>query len=49
MRVAIFEDEAFAAEHLEKMLLSLEPEIDIAARITTVRKGVEWLKAPLHF
>ncbi len=44
MRVAIFEDEAFAAEHLEKMLLSLEPEMEIAARITTVRKGVEWLR-----
>lgn len=44
MNVVIFEDEIFAAEHLEQMLLQLVPDIRILAKISTVRKGIEWLK-----
>ncbi|RPH33303.1 MAG: DNA-binding response regulator [Bacteroidales bacterium] len=44
MNIAIFEDEAFAAEHLEQMLVQLVPGIRILAKISTVRKGIEWLK-----
>lgn len=45
MKVVIFEDEAYAADHLEKMLHQLIPGIEVLARISTVRKGIEWLKA----
>ncbi len=45
MRVVIFEDEVYAANHLEQMLRQLVPNIEILAQISTVRKGVEWLKA----
>lgn len=44
MNVVIFEDETYAADHLERMLLQLEPDIRILAKISTIRKGVEWLR-----
>lgn len=43
MRVAIFEDEAFTADHLENMLKTVMPSIIILTKITTIRKGIEWL------
>ncbi len=43
MRVVIIEDEAIAADNLEKQLLKVEPEADILAKIDSIRDSVTWL------
>lgn len=44
MKVVIIEDEALAAERLEKMLKELVPGITIAAKLASVESSVVWLK-----
>ncbi len=44
MKVVIIEDEALAAERLEKMLKELVPDITIAAKLASVESSVVWLK-----
>lgn len=43
MKVLIIEDEAIAADNLEKQLLEIEPEIKILAKIDSIRETVNWL------
>jgi two-component system response regulator LytT len=44
MKVVIIEDEALAAERLEKMLKELVSGITIAAKLASVESSVVWLK-----
>jgi DNA-binding LytR/AlgR family response regulator len=44
MKIVIIEDEALAAERLENLLLDIDPEIEVLAKIESVRKSVEWLR-----
>lgn len=44
MRVLIIEDELLAAERLEEMLKSLDEEIEVLARIPSVKESVAWLR-----
>ncbi len=44
MKTLIVEDEKHARENLEKLLLELNPDIEILARIDSVSKTVDWLK-----
>lgn len=49
MKVLIVEDEQIAAQRLEKLLLSSTREIEVMAKLDTVKRVVEWLslnKAP---
>jgi DNA-binding LytR/AlgR family response regulator len=43
MNVLIIEDEAIAAEKLERMLLEIEPSIRISAKLGSIRESVKWL------
>ncbi len=43
MNVLIVEDERLAAEKLEKMLLEIQPEIHVQARIESVIDAINWL------
>ena len=52
MKVIIIEDEQFAAERLEQLLKETAPEVNIIARLGSVRESVKWLlrnKADLIF
>lgn len=44
MKVLLVEDEKLAAERLSRLLLKLDPSIEIGGRTESVRKTVEWLK-----
>lgn len=44
MKVLIIEDESRAANHLERLLLELEPELQIIQKLESVRKALEFLK-----
>lgn len=44
MKAIIIEDEKHARENLEKLLLEINPTIEIQAKMDTVTKTVEWLK-----
>lgn len=43
MKVIIIEDEAIAAERLEKQLKEIDPEIEVLARPGSVKESVKWL------
>jgi two-component system, LytTR family, response regulator LytT len=43
MRVLIIEDEKLAADNLEKLILSLDENIKVVAKIGLVRESVKWL------
>ncbi len=43
MKVLIIEDEELAAERLEKLLKEVLPEIDVMAKIGSVKESVKWL------
>lgn len=43
MNVLIIEDEALAADRLEKMLLEITPEIKVLAKLGSVKDSVKWL------
>jgi DNA-binding LytR/AlgR family response regulator len=44
MRILIIEDEPQAAQRLEKLVNELLPDIEVVAKIDTVKKAVEWFK-----
>jgi DNA-binding LytR/AlgR family response regulator len=44
MNVLIFEDETRAANHLERLLAKVAPEMKVVARIESVRDGVKYLE-----
>ncbi|MFC2104400.1 LytR/AlgR family response regulator transcription factor [Bacteroidota bacterium] len=44
MNVVIIEDESFAAEKLERQLLTLDPKINVVSKIESVKNAVSWLK-----
>ncbi len=43
MKVVIIEDEAIAANNLEKQLLKVEPGVEILGKIDSIRDSVTWL------
>lgn len=43
MNVLIIEDEALAADRLEKMLLEITPDIKVLAKLGSVKDSVKWL------
>lgn len=45
MTAIIIEDEPLASRELEKILKELAPELEIVARLETVRDSVSWLRA----
>jgi DNA-binding LytR/AlgR family response regulator len=45
MKVIIVEDEKHARDNLEKLLRELDPDIEIQAKLDSVRSVVAWLKA----
>jgi DNA-binding LytR/AlgR family response regulator len=45
MNVLIFEDETRAANHLERLLAKVAPEMKVIARIESVRDGVKFLQS----
>jgi len=45
MKVLIIEDEARAANHLERLIKKVAPEMDILAKLESVRDSVEFLSA----
>ncbi len=44
MRIAIIEDEPMAAERLEKLILQLDPAIEVTGRCDSVQKSVKWFR-----
>lgn len=44
MKIVIIEDEALAAAKLEKMLLQLDAQIEVQAKISSVEEAVEWFQ-----
>lgn len=44
MKILIIEDEEFAARRLESLILECASDIEILARLESVKKSVEWLK-----
>lgn len=44
MKILIFEDETRAANHLERMLAHVAPEMKVIARLESVRDGVKYLQ-----
>ena len=43
MNILIIEDEAFAAEKLEQMLLNINPAIKVLAKLGSINESVKWL------
>lgn len=43
LNVLIIEDEALAAERLESLIKEIDPEIQISAKLPSVREAVKWL------
>jgi two-component system, LytTR family, response regulator LytT len=43
MKVVIIEDEALAAERLEELLIEINPDINVSARIGSVSEAAAWL------
>lgn len=48
MTVVIIEDEAFAAEALEKMILELRPQTKVLSHLPSVEESVDWLQNNRH-
>jgi DNA-binding LytR/AlgR family response regulator len=45
MKVLIIEDEPHAAQRLQALAMELIPGVEVVAKIDTVKKAVQWLKA----
>jgi len=43
MRILIIEDEVYAAEKLEQMLLEINPSITVLAKLGSINESVKWL------
>ncbi|MHC1708654.1 MAG: LytR/AlgR family response regulator transcription factor [Bacteroidales bacterium] len=44
MDIIIIEDEQFAANHLEKMILKYDPDIKVLAKLESVAEAVSWFR-----
>ena len=44
MRIVIVEDEMFAARRLENMIHEFDPEIEVAAKLESVKESIAWFK-----
>jgi DNA-binding LytR/AlgR family response regulator len=44
MKIVIIEDENLASERLEKLLLDIEPEIEILEKLASVKESIDWLR-----
>ncbi|NLF44135.1 MAG: response regulator transcription factor [Bacteroidales bacterium] len=44
MNVVIIEDEKFAADHLEKMILKYDPNVAIMAKLESVAESIDWFQ-----
>lgn len=44
MRIPIVEDEAAAVARMRKMLVEIDPTVNVVADLPTVREAVEWIK-----
>ncbi len=44
MKVIVVEDEKHARENLESLLLEIDPQIEIQAKLESVKRTVEWLQ-----
>jgi len=45
MKILIVEDEAAAVARMRKMLVEIDPTVEVVADLPTVREAVEWIKA----
>jgi len=43
MRIVIIEDEMFAARRLENMIHEFDPDIEVAAKLESVKESIYWL------
>ena len=48
IKVVIIEDETFAAEALENMILELRPEMKVLAHLSSVEESAEWFQKNRH-
>lgn len=48
MKVVIIEDEGFAVEALEKIILELRPQANVLVHLSSVEESVEWLQNNQH-
>ncbi|MBZ9730185.1 LytTR family DNA-binding domain-containing protein [Salegentibacter sp. JZCK2] len=48
MRIVIIEDEAFAADVLESMILELRPKTEVLEKLESIEEAVEWFKMNQH-
>lgn len=48
MRIVIIEDESFAARRLENMIKEYDPEIEVAAKLESVKESIEWFSNNPH-
>ena len=44
MRIVIIEDEMFAARRLENMIHEFDPDIEVAAKLESVKESIAWFK-----
>jgi len=44
MKIVIIEDEVFAARRLENMIREIDSQIEVVAKLESVRESVEWFK-----
>jgi two-component SAPR family response regulator len=44
MKIVIIEDEVFAARRIENMIKEIDPQIEVVAKLESVRESVEWFK-----
>ncbi len=43
MKVVIIEDEALAAERLEKIIKEVDPDINVEAKLGSIKESIKWL------
>lgn len=48
MKIVIIEDEAFAADSLESMILELRPKTDVLEKLESIEEAVEWFSMNQH-
>jgi len=44
MKIAIIEDEIFAAKRLENMIKVFNPNIEVVAKLESVKESIEWFR-----
>ena len=48
MKIVIIEDEAFAADALERLILNFRPQTQILAKLESVEECVAWFSSNMH-